>query len=58
MGSMADNEQHRNDPPPHDTRPAYHRRNNDGVRGKQITVVVDVVDNLRLPRVVEHLLSA
>lgn len=38
MGSMADNEQHRNDSPPAPTttRPAYHRRNNDGVRGKQL----------------------
>lgn len=59
MGSMADNEQHRNDFPP--PRPLGQPTTVGTMMVcvvNNYTVVVVVVDNLRLPRVVEHLLSA
>ncbi len=60
MGSMADNEQHRNDSPP-PPRPLGQPTTVGTMMVcvvNNYTVVVVVVDNLRLPRVVEHLLSA
>jgi hypothetical protein len=57
---MADNEQHRNDSPP---RPLGQPTTVETmmvcvVNNYTVVVVVVVVDNLRLPRVVKHLLSA
>jgi hypothetical protein len=55
---MADNEQHRNDSPP---RPLGQPTTVGTMMVcvvNNYTVVVVVVNNLRLPRVVEHLLSA